>query len=63
MYCYSSSYNEREILKKIPIVVAYDSTNIKIGRALITKQAMKKYNYELPDTLKPIYEQYIFRCQ
>jgi len=63
MYCYSSNHKKRDILRKIPIIVAYDSTNVEIGRPLITKQAMKNYNYELPDSLKPMYEKYIFRCQ
>ena len=62
-YCYPNSEKEEEILKEIPIVIAYDSTHIGIRRILINKARMKEYNYELPDTLKSIYEQYIFRCQ
>jgi hypothetical protein len=62
-YCFPQTEKERDIMRKIPIIIAYDSTRTGIRRILINKVRMKEYNYELPDSLVSIYEEYIFYCQ
>lgn len=62
-YCYPESEEEKAIFKKLPIVIAYDSTNAKISRVLISLELMREFNYALDDSLKGQYEKFFFKCQ
>ena len=62
-YCYPESEEEKAIFKKLPIVIAYDSTNAKISRVLISLELMREFNYALDDSLKSQYEKFFFKCQ